>query len=173
MDWKWKSIARRINGISIHGYGINWSPPESHRKIALRVISRLEDRRVLYKRTEYEYPVKCEKSVEDIRRMLTNEIEALEHDTKIASILKAMRAACRQFLDTLQDNQLNVELSAYPYPAKHWEFIDALKCLRDDFGYYVAYLSAIYRIDVESDLAQIMPVARWDRILDPLNISRS
>ena len=165
MDWQ--SVAHRIIGISIHGYGINWIPPESHHQIARRVISRLKNKRVLYKRVEYEYPVACQKSVQDIRCMLSDEIAALQSDTPaIARVLEAMRDACREFLDTLEDNRLNVELDQYPYPAKHWEFIDALRCLRDDFGHYLAYLSAIYRIDVKGDLAQTMPVARWDRILN-------
>ena len=106
--------------------------------------------------------------------MLTQEIEVLERNTKIAHFLDVMRKACRQFLGTLQNNQLSVvKLSEYPCPAKHWDFIDALQHLRGDFGYCIAYLSAIYQIDVAGDLSHIMPVARWDRMLDPMNISRS
>ena len=171
MDWK--SIYTIISGIGLHGYGVNWTPPVSQTTIAKRVIVELEDRRVLYKRTEYEYPVACENSVQEIRKMLTNEIKGLQSGTRIEHFLRVMRTTCQHFLDTLQDNQLcDVDSKEYTQ-AKHWEFIYALERLRGDFGYCIAYLSAIYQVNVEKNLSQIMPVARWGRILDPLNISRS
>ena len=157
---RWKGIARRITGISTPLFGISWNPPGPERDIVGRVLAMLEDRRVLFNLAEYEYPIACEKSVQEIRRELTEEIKQLagREETEIAKNLRGMRSACRAFLDSVQKNGLIVRrLDEYPYQAKHWEFIQALVSLRKDFGYRIAFLSVGYGIDIEDGLSSILP----------------
>jgi hypothetical protein len=154
----WQEILSRITGFSVPIFGIQWNPPEAERSVVKRVLTFLEDRRVLYSLTEYEYPDACEKSVELIREKLSDEIGKLESTTELAKNLRAMRAACRAFLNAVQAKNLIVtRLNNYPYPAKHWEFIEALEALRKDFGYRIAALAVSYGIDVESELQSVLP----------------
>jgi hypothetical protein len=157
---KWQELLSRITGFSIPVFGISWSPPEAQRAIAKRILAVLEDKRVLYRLSEFEYPDACERSIEDIRAKLTDEIGKLETDTELAKALRGMRSACRAFLDSVQASRLIVHrLSEYQYPAKHWEFIEALTSLRKDFGYRVATLAVSYGVDIESELQSIVPPA--------------
>src|SRR4051794_34059934 len=129
----WQELLSRITGFSVPVFGVSWNPPEAERAVAKRVLAALEDKRVLYRLTEYEYPDACESSVNDIRGRLTDELGRLEADTELAKNLRAMRASCRSFLDSVQTGHLAVNrLDQYPYPAKHWEFIEALQALRKD-----------------------------------------
>jgi len=155
---QWQELLSRITGFSVPIFGVSWNPPEAERSVAKRVLAVLEDKRVLYRLTEFEYPDGCKTSVEDIREKLTDEIGKLETNTELAKILRGMRSACRAFLDTVQMERLVVHrLSEYPYPAKHWEFIEALSALRKDFGYRVAALAVSYGVDIESELQSIVP----------------
>lgn len=97
-------IAGRLSGLSfpIIGGGISWSPAEAERTSAQRVITFLEDRRVLFRPTEMEVPEHCIQSVIEIRHFLTSELGKLERGSALAQNLKAMRAACRKFLQGVQ-----------------------------------------------------------------------
>ena len=58
---KWEDIPSRLKGLQILGFGGNWEIPESHRTIARRLISFLEDRRVLYADWQPEVSNHCER----------------------------------------------------------------------------------------------------------------
>ena len=170
----WRDIGesiQRINNISQTGVG--WNPPEPHRQVVRSLMKMLNNRQVLYVRAEYEFPDKCYNSVQQIRDHLDKELQALRTDGKVAGFLEIMQKACREFVETMNRNRLNVPLGKLKFPAQQWQFIDALARLRGEFGYCLAYLSAIYQIDVGKNLMEITPNAIWGRILDQFNISRS
>ena len=50
-----KQILSRLTGISCPVFGIQWNPPEPEITVAQRVISFLEDRRVLYNPFDLEF----------------------------------------------------------------------------------------------------------------------
>jgi len=102
---KFKDIAARLTGISSPIFGVSWKAPETERSVAKRVVAFLEDRRVLYSPSEMEVPAHCVQSVLEIRRSLTAEISKREEKTEISASLRAMRAACRKFLDTVQADE--------------------------------------------------------------------
>ena len=162
----WREISSRLTGFSIPLFGVQWTPPEADRTVVRRVLSFLQDRPVLSEPSEYEHPDTCAESVEAIREQLNEEIDQLESSSQLSKSLRAMSNACRSFLNTVQKKTLVVaRLSDYPYPAKHWEFIEALEGLRKDIGYRLAVLAVSYGIDVENQLQAILPPENDEEII--------
>lgn len=153
---KFDEITTRLTGISCPIFGVSWNPPESERKIARRVIAFLENRRVLFSPYEWEVPDHCIQSVIEMRHFLTNELQALDSEKELAQNLRAMRAACRKFLD---DDPWHG--SPRGYASRHM-LETALGELRGVFGIHIAKLAAEYGLDVEDDLAVILPEADDD-----------
>jgi len=96
---KFSEIANRLTGISTPLVGVSWQPTDLEVSAARRVIAFLEDRRVLYAPEEMEVASHCVDSVLEIRRFLSAELGKLETKSEFAASLRAMRAACRKFLD--------------------------------------------------------------------------
>jgi len=96
---KFSEIANRLTGISTPFGGASWQPAEMEVGAARRVIAFLEDRRVLYEPEQMEVPDHCVHSVIEIRHRLSEELGKLEGGSELAASLRAMRAACRKFLE--------------------------------------------------------------------------
>src|SRR5947209_17234776 len=109
---KFKQVISRLTGISCPVFGVSWNPPEAEISVAQRVISALEDRRVLYVDSEMEVPEHCVESVLEIRKLLTKEIAPLPQDAEITQSLRAMRLACRKFLDVVNRDKGRIILLA-------------------------------------------------------------
>ncbi|MFL5381427.1 MAG: DUF6650 family protein [Longimicrobiaceae bacterium] len=156
-----REIAARLTGVSIPVFGVSWNPPEAEVVQARRVLSFLEDRRVLYVPYEVEVPQHCIDSVLEIRRFLTDEIGRLPPDSELTASLRAMRSACRRFLD---EGGSHIS-GAYGYGgAMHACFFgEALGQMRATFGLHIGLIAARNRIDVEDDLARILPVSDDDQ----------
>ena len=155
---RFKDIASRLTGISSPIFGVSWNPPEAERSVAKRVITSLEDRRVLYSPSELEMPDHCVQSVIGIRRSLTTEIAKLEEKSDISASLRALRAACRKFLDTVQgDEGRIIRFGAQSGHHANWTFNSALGEMRGVFGIHIAKLATAYGVDVEDDLAAVIP----------------
>lgn len=151
-------IKERLTGISCPVFGISWNPPTTERTIANRVIRFLEDKRVLYNPSELESPRYCVDSVCRIREYLTSEMQHLNSDTELFSYLKAMRIACRKFLDRMgsKDDRF-LDEARYNGNFSSWVFGSALGEMRGTFGNMAAQIAAAYGIDMEDDLAKIIP----------------
>lgn len=156
---KFDEVVRRIAGLSTPIFGVSWSPPESEVAVARRVLSYLEDRRVLYNPTELEVPRHCVESVLEIRAYLTQELGALESHATLTDSLRAMRASCRKFLDSVGGGTLDWNFSA---GYENWVFNSAIGELRGVFGIHVAQLAAQFGLDVEDQLASILPAEADD-----------
>lgn len=155
---KFKEILSRLTGISVPVFGVSWNPPEADRAIARRVIAFMEDRRVLYAPSEMEVPEHCVHSVIEVRGFLTGEIGKLGDGSDLVVSLRALRAACRKFLDTVQDDDRRIV--RHGFSQGHWAswvFNSALGELRGVFGIHIAILATKYGINVERDLAAILP----------------
>jgi hypothetical protein len=97
-------------------------------------------------------------SVIEIRHYLTGELGQLDADGELAKNLRAMRAACRKFLDTVQDDDRDiVTFGGHRNQWASWVFNSALGELRGVFGIHIALLAAQHGLDVEDDLASILP----------------
>ena len=146
---KLSEIISRVTGINVGPVGISFQPPEAEVAVARRILAFLEDRRVLYTPGELQVPSFCSQSVLEIRSFLTTEIGQLDSDSQLAQHLRAMRAACRKFLDFAQ-TQNNWQ----PFDPT---FSGALGELRGVFGIHVALIAVKYKLDVEDNLATIFP----------------
>lgn len=71
---KFRYALSRLTGISVPLFGVSWNAPEPARAAARRMLTFLEDRRVLCVTSEMEVPEHGGQSVLRIREMLTSEI---------------------------------------------------------------------------------------------------
>jgi hypothetical protein len=155
---KFKEIVNRLTGFSTPVFGISWNPPQTHIAVARRVITFLEDRRVLYNPYHMEDPRHCIESVIEIRQFLTAELSNLSGDEELVQNLRAMRAACRKFLDTVQESDGRRGFAGhFRSGSDSWIFNSALGELRGVIGIHIAALAAQHGLDIEGDLATILP----------------
>ncbi|MGH2719710.1 MAG: DUF6650 family protein [Actinomycetota bacterium] len=158
---KFSEVAKRLNGISTPFFGVSWNPGQADVAVARRVIRFLEDRRVMFDPAQVEDPDHCVRSVIEVRHFLTAELGNLAGDHPVVGHLQAMRAACRRFVDAVQEaggeefEFLRGSWGTRGTPA--WLFNTALGELRYAVGLHVAQLAVKYGVDVEDDLASILP----------------
>jgi hypothetical protein len=150
---KYQEIATRLNGVQAFNVGAQWVASEPERKIVRDVLTFFEDRRVLFNPCAWELPNEVTDSVLRIREQLTQALQRLGEDSKAAPAMRAMRATCREYLDRSQQRYGHHDLS-----------VD-LGRLRALFGTQIAFLAYVYRIDLEEDLASIIP-PRFADVLD-------
>ena len=156
-------IVSRITGFSVPVFGIQWNPSEAERVVARRVVTFLEDRRVLYSPSQMEVPSHCVESVLRIRESLTSELGKLDAASDISASLRAMRAACRKFLKTVDvDDRTPIIYGAQRGHYASWIFNGAVGELRGVFGIHIALLATKHGLDVEDELATIIPAAAKD-----------
>jgi len=155
---KFTEIANRLTGISTPLGGASWQPAELEIGAARRVITFLEDRRVLYVAHELEVPAHCVHSVIEIRHFLSDELGKLDNGSDFAASLRAMRAACRKFLERVGTDGREVIYHANDrghYAS--WTLYSALGELRGTFGVHLAKIAAQFKLNVEDGLASILP----------------
>lgn len=156
---KFREIASRLTGISSPIFGVSWNPPAAEVTIARRVIAYLEDRRVLFVDDALEVPEHCVASVLEVRRHLTSEIQQLP-DGDLSSSLRAMRGACRKFLEMVDERgDIVVRYGMHRGHWASWRFGGALGELRGVFGVHIAKIAAQHGLDVEDDLSRILPAS--------------
>jgi hypothetical protein len=119
---RFKEILGRLTGLSSPIFGVSWNPPEPDVTVARRVVAFLEDRRVLYVPSEMEVPEHCVRSVLEIRRFLTTELQSLDSSADLAASLRALRAACRKFMDVVGARSEIVTFGAHRGHWASWEF---------------------------------------------------
>jgi hypothetical protein len=122
----------------------------------------LEDRRVLYNPTELELPQHCISSVVEIRHFLTEIMADLDQNSELTKNLKAMRSACRKFLDSTQRLERVRSLSFSHTSFSAWVFYSSLGEMRGIFGMCLSQILLAYGLDIEMDLATILPASYRD-----------
>lgn len=100
---------------------------------------------MLYNRAAWEMEREVIDSVLRIREVLTDAIQRLGDKSQAAPALRAMRAACREYLDDAREHH------------GHHDTSIGLGRLRALFGLQIAFLAIQYGIDLEDDLASIVP----------------
>ena len=156
---RFTEVARRLTGFSTPIFGVSWNPGQAEVATARAVLVFLEDRRVLFAPWNVEIPEHCIESVIEIRAVLTDRLVELgEHDKDVAPHLRAMRAACRKFMTTVSELE---DQGGIPGPwqpgTPSWMFNDALGQFRAAMGIQIGQLSAKYGIDLEDEVATILP----------------
>lgn len=167
---KAKDVARRLRGLSILGLGASWDYPPSEREAIRKLVLALEDRRALFNPPPAEVEDHVIASVSSIREQCTETLRELGESAKAAACVRIIRAACRRFLDEPYPSFPDVEEF---HPDRHFReegrdgrlrrgtrpasFYTALGELRAAIGQQIAILAASYGLDVEGDLASIIP----------------
>lgn len=158
---RFTEIAARLTGISTPVFGVSWNPPEAEVTAAKRIIAYLEDRRVLYQPDEMEHPSHCVASVLDLRRFFTDELGKVDPHEPLAQNLQAMRAACRKFVTAVDGESAPHYFIAHPvqysWSLGSWIFLSALGDLRTTVGLHVAMIAIRNGLEVEDDLATVLP----------------
>lgn len=154
---RFKEVLSRLTGLSTPIFGVSWNPPEPQIATARRVIAFLGDRRVLFAPTEMEIPHHCVSSVLEIRSFLTEQLQNLDSKSELSQSLRALRAACRKFMDTVGRDDAIVRHGADIGHYASWEFNGAVGELRGVFGVHIAKIAASYGLNIEDDLAKIIP----------------
>jgi hypothetical protein len=99
---KAKDMRYRLTGLTVGTVGASWERIETEKDEAQKIITFLEDRRVLYGPFDLEIRDHCIRSVLEIRSFLTGERQNLQPRLKLAQTLRGMRANARRFLDVSQ-----------------------------------------------------------------------
>lgn len=160
---KFSEITNRLTGISTPLGGVSWQSTDLEVSAARRVIAFLEDRRVLYAPDELEVPSHCVHSVLEIRHFLSSELGKLDTKSEFAASLRAMRAACRKFLERVGTDGREVILFANHHGHwASWTFYSALGEMRGTFGVHLAKIAAEFKLDIEDRLAEILPAQPSD-----------
>jgi len=150
-----RSIALNITGISTPVFGVSWNPPADKRKVAQRLIAFLEDRRALYQPYHLEHGPWVTDSILEIRRELTDLLQTAPQDDTLVEPLRAMRAACRKYLDAVDPHTHRI---GHAYHGELF-FASALGELRGVFGLHLARICVAFGVDVEPELASMFPTA--------------
>ncbi len=151
---KFSEIATRLTGFSTPVFGVSWQPPKSDVAVAKAVIAYLEDRRALYNPYHAEITEHVVLSLIDTRRELTQILKEDGISSELAIHVRAIRSLCREFIDSQQQR----EMTRYTRSGfDDYLFNQNLGQLRARMGYHVAAICASYGVDIEGDLATILP----------------
>lgn len=154
---KFSEILNRLTGISCPIFGVSWNPTETQRTIARRIIIFLEAKRVLYADFGDEAVCHCVDSALEIKNFLTNELPNIDEASELYSYVRAMRTATNKFLGRFPKGKQKRCVMCRGGSIENWIFISAVGELRGVFGIMVGQISKAYGIDVEDELAQIIP----------------
>lgn len=147
-------MPKRLTGIQIPaGWGVSWETIEGDRDVARRVITFLEDRRLLFGTRHWgqEDGFSCVRSALAIRDMLSEQLSHASPGKTLDAHLRAMRAACRRFVD-----EAGHKAESFTDPMR---FGAAIGDLRTSVGYSIAAIAEHFEIPVEEELATILPPA--------------
>jgi hypothetical protein len=147
-------MAYRPTGLGAFGFSVNWEKVPGDEDVARRVVTFLEDRRLLFGERHVEDELHCVRSAIEIRRFLTDELTKAKPGRSLAESLRAMRVAMRSFVDAAGPDARNFR---YHHGHMTDRFSLALGELRSRVGLHLAVIADQYDIEVEPDLAQILP----------------
>lgn len=154
-----QSLASRLAGLSILGFGASWKAPEPERVVVRDVITALEDKRALYSQAVWEEPGHVVQSLFNIRDELTTGLKRVGDNSPAKEAFRIMRASCRDFL-TLTSAKAYEQKRGMMRGDHMWEqeqFFMELGKLRSIFGQQLAVLGYLYGVDIEESLASILP----------------
>jgi hypothetical protein len=149
--------ARRITGISGPFGGVQWADPgPSDRERVRKFLVELEDRRVLYNPDWLEVRSQVDASVAEIRTICTAALKALASNDFATVPIRSIRAACRRYLDDTTIEFRHADFDGHRGALTAGAFL-ALGAFRATVGLEVARLAAHYDLEVEGELASVLP----------------
>ncbi len=149
--FKGGQLAARLIGISTPVGGVSWNPPEKELKRAKRVLIHLAEQPALWDPYDIAIGSFVAQSIIDLRERLTRDLAGLSADSVLQEGLRAMRAACRMFLE---ENQSPRSGYGPPYEAQLHSTLGELRAL---FGIHIARIACAYDLEVDARLEGILP----------------
>lgn len=143
----------RLTGTSGFGFGASWEYRDSDAEIARRVLTFLEDRRLLWVDLSYELPEECFRSAAATREAITREMQTRGIGSELSGVLNQIRMLLADFM-TMSPRSREWQ-HGFPYGAD--EFSVRLGELRAAVGERLAWIVSVYRLDVDERLASIIP----------------
>jgi len=143
-------VLKKITGISCPIFGISWTPVKSERGKIKSLITFLEDRRILFNPFQMEVPIWVSESVIEIRIKITEILALFRDESETTEILRTMRSSCRRYLDKTFKGHKQHYMNHY--------LVENLIELRSVFGICIGKLAIMYGINIEEDLANIIPL---------------
>lgn len=164
---RFSEIAARLNGVSTPFGGISWVPPVADVEVARSVLTFLEPRRVLFSSYANEVPSECVRSVIEIRDFLTSVLQRGGIADDLEAPVRLMRRYCIWFLEKVSASEASVpkeDSDRHLFHHEHWALHDywygeSLGALRAGVGLQAGVIAANYKIDIEDDLASMIPSA--------------
>ena len=156
---EFKEILRRITGFSVPIFGIQWDPPPDQRRIARQVLDRMTDRRVLYAPYYRENERACQSSALDLRQDLGAIIDSAPEGTPVYKCAKDIQKACRIFMSGTDQLDFTARDPATAVATRSI-FEQSLTHFRKSVGDAMKNLVAAYGLDVEDELAAILPFTK-------------
>jgi len=126
---------------------------QGSKEVAQKTITELENRRVLFGERHSGDEQYCVDSANEIRHFLTGQISVAKPGRDLADSLRAMRAACRKFVDAAGPDAQNF----HPGWPENSRFVVSLGDLRTLMGVQIARIATQYGLAVEEELASIVP----------------
>lgn len=163
MKFAFLRVANRLTGISTPVFGASWKPPELDVDVANELITFLEDRRMLTVPHAWENAQDVVKSVMETRAKLTEVASRVDPDTPPVRAHAPCELPAGSFSRTgggrtsPPDSSPPSFGSRFSDPVVRGNLTADLGELRGVFGIPIARISAAYGIDVEEDLAAILP----------------
>lgn len=151
-------LAGRITGFSTPLFGVSWNPPDAERNTVRAFLTFLEDRRVLFNPDFLEVEWQVGQSIDQIRQQCTATITKLHDQSRAVASVRSIRAACRRFLD-----EPRIEYRHFGHYGSRGAdgpaFFTALGEFRAAVGVHIAHLALLYQIELEPELASVVPAA--------------
>lgn len=167
--YRLKEILNRITGIETPLFGISWEPNRLESETFARLLTHLEDKRVLFGLYENEAQSAVQRSVNQIRQLLTEHLTTISNRNSILSRhLREMRKACQEYLDYSEYiSQVNTQDGNYGYPNGEYTrrmyllyaqgLFAALGMFRQKFLKHLWYLIEHFGIEIDSELQRLDP----------------
>lgn len=148
-----KEILARCTGVSSPIFGVQWTAPVLDVQVARDLVKDLENRRVLFRPVDMEGPDHCLRSVEEIRETLTDALKKVDSSSPLDKQLRAMRKAGMHFCDKIgHPDFIKLEVVVQRSVLERELF-----ALRTAFGKALSEIAIAHGLDVEDDLATIIP----------------
>ena len=93
----------------------------------------------------------------EIKNKLTNELCDITEGSELDGYVRAMRNACNTFLSKCPVDKPNKCKYCHSGTIENMVFTIALGQMRESFGIMIGQISKAFGIDVEDNLAQIIP----------------
>lgn len=146
----------RLTGVSggAAGFsgGVQWDIGLSDRDIVVAVIDDLEDRRMLWETITRERADHCAASASYMRTLISSQLKTPGISPPLKAELKTLRRHFATFMTNMSDAGLDVRGPVNPDSLER-----VLGWLRSAVGEQLGLLAAQYSIEVDKDLASIIP----------------